>query len=124
MKLVNPAACPPQNPTFSQAAVSNGVVYLAGQIGLDSASGALVEGGAGPQTDQIFRNARTILEAAGSSLAKIVRITVYLVDMGDWPAMNEAYGRHLDGHAPPKTTVVVSELALHARVEIEFTAEV
>lgn len=124
MQLVNPDDCPPQNPTFSQAAVSGGIVFLAGQIGIDPSSGALVPGGAGPQTDRIFRNARTILDAAGSGLDKIVRVTVFLVDMADWPAMNDAYGRHLAGHAPPKTTVVVSELALHARVEIEFTAEV
>lgn len=123
MKLVNPDACPPQNPSYSQAAVSGGTVYLAGQIGIDPASGRLVSPDVAAQTERIFDSAATILEAAGSGLDRVIRVTVFMVDLGEWPAMNEVYGRHFAGHAPPKSTVVVSGLALGARVEIEFTAE-
>ena len=122
MKLVNPAACPPQNPTYSQAAVSGEVVYMAGQIGIGP-DGALVAPDVGAQTRRIFQNAKVVLEEAGSSLSRLLRVTVYLVDMADWAAMNAAYQEAMAGHAPPKTTVQVSGLALGARVEIEFTAE-
>lgn len=122
MRLVNPAACPPQNPTYSQAAVSGNVVYVSGQIGIGP-DGALVASDAGAQTRRIFQNAKVVLEEAGSSLSRLLRVTVYLVDMADWAAMNAAFQEALMGHAPPKTTVQVSGLALGARVEIEFTAE-
>lgn len=125
MRLVNPPDCPPQNPTFSQAAVSNSpaTVYLAGQVGVDPATGALAGNDVSSQTEQVFRNARVILAAAGTSLSRVVRVTIYMTDLGEWAAMNEVYQRHFGEHAPPKTTVQVSALALGARVEIEFTAE-
>lgn len=123
MNLVNPADCPPQNPSYSQAAVSGGFAFLAGQIGIDPSSGHLVSSDVAEQTERIFATTSRILEDASSALDRVVRVTVFLVDMADWPAMNEVYGRHFGSHAPPKSTVVVRELALGARVEIEFTAE-
>ena len=123
MKLVNPPDCPPQNPSYSQAVVSAGSVWVAGQIGIDPATGELVSEDVGAQTERIFQSAAAILAAAGSGLDRVVKVGVFLVDMDDWPAMNAVYGRHFAGHAPPKSTVVVSELALGARVEIEFVAE-
>lgn len=123
MKLVNPPDCPPQNPSYSQAAVSAGTVWVAGQIGIDPATGALVSDDVAAQTERIFESTTAILDAAGSSLDRVVRVAVFLVDLDDWPAMNAVYGRHFAGHAPPKSTVVVRELALGARVEIEFVAE-
>lgn len=123
MKLVNPPDCPPQNPSYSQAAIGAGTVYVAGQIGTDPVSGALVSDDVSAQTERIFQSASSILAAAGSSLDRVLRVAVFLVDLDDWPAMNEVYGLHFGGHAPPKSTVVVAGLALGARVEIEFVAE-
>jgi 2-iminobutanoate/2-iminopropanoate deaminase len=122
MELVNPKDCPPQNPSYSQAAVSGGTVWVAGQIGIDPTSGHLVSDDVAEQTERIFRSARAILAAAGTGLDRVVRVAVFLVDLDDWAAMNDVYGRHFAGHAPPKSTVVVRELALGARVEIEFVA--
>jgi len=123
MELVNPTDCPPQNPSYSQAAVSRGTVYVAGQIGIDPESGQLVSGDIGEQTERIFDSATRILEAAGSGLDRVVRVGVFITDLGDWSAMNDVYVRRFGSHAPPKSTVEVSALALGARVEIEFTAE-
>jgi len=123
MELVNPTDCPPQNPSYSQAAVSRGTVYVAGQIGIDPESGRLVSGDIGEQTERIFDSATRILEAAGSGLERVVRVAVFITDLGDWSAMNDVYVRRFGSHAPPKSTVEVSALALGARVEIEFTAE-
>lgn len=124
MRLVNPPDCPPQNPSYSQAAIAGSTVYVAGQIGIQAESGALVADDVAAQTEQVFENTRRILGAAGTSLERVVRVTIFLTDMRDWQAMNEVYLRHFGNHAPPKTTVEVSALALGARVEIEFTAEV
>lgn len=124
MKLINPEKCPPQNPSFSQASVATGAtVYVAGQIGIEPSTGKLVSGGIADQTRQIFRNLECILEEAGSSLERVVKTTIFIVDLQEWPRMNEVYGEFMGNHAPPKSTVEVSGLALGARVEIEFVAE-
>lgn len=124
MQRIDPPDCPPQNPSYSQAMVSGSTVYVAGQIGIDPTSGALVGDDVASQTERIFQSLEVILAAAGSAFDRIVKVTVYLVDLADWPAMNEVYLRHLGRHAPPKTTVEVRGLALGARVEIDVTAEV
>lgn len=123
MKLVNPVECPPQNPSYSQAAVSGSTVFVAGQIGIDPSTGRLVSDDIGAQTEQIFRNATCVLEAAGSALAGVVKVSIFMVDLGEWAEMNAVYQRFFGGHAPPKSTLEVSALALDARVEIEFVAE-
>ena len=123
MKLINPAECPSQNPSYSQASVSGRTVYVAGQIGIDAVTGALVSDDVAAQTEQIFRNAACALEGAGSGLDRVVKVVIFMVDLADWPAMNEVYERRFAGHAPPKSTVEVRGLALGARLEIEFVAE-
>lgn len=122
MKLINPAAVPPANPSYSQASVSGAIVHLAGQIGIDT-EGRLVSPEVGAQTRRIFQNVQHILAAAGSSLDRVLKVTVFIVDLGQWGAMNEVYLAFFAGHAPPKTTVQVSGLAMGAAVEIEFVAE-
>lgn len=122
MKLINPEACPPQNPSFSQATVSNNMVYLSGQIGIGT-DGSLVGPDIASQTRRLFENAACVLRSAGSGLDRVVRVSVFMVDLTEWAAMNEVYQEAFAGHAPAKTTVEVSGLALGARVEIEFTAE-
>jgi 2-iminobutanoate/2-iminopropanoate deaminase len=108
---------------YSQAVVAAGFVHCSGQIALDPASGELVEGGVRAETERVLENLRTVLEAAGSSLERVVKCTVYLVDMGEFAAMNEVYARHFhEPSAPARATVAVAALPRGARVEIDCMA--
>jgi 2-iminobutanoate/2-iminopropanoate deaminase len=109
---------------YSQAVVSNGFLFTAGQIALDPASGELVAGGIVEQTSRAMENLRAILTAAGSSLSQVVKTTVFLVDMADFKEMNEVYGRAFSSHRPARSTVAVAALPRGARVEIEVVATV
>jgi 2-iminobutanoate/2-iminopropanoate deaminase len=109
---------------YSQAIVSDGTVFTAGQIALDPKTGALVGTTAAEQTDQALKNLEAILETAGSSLALVVKTTVYLLDMADFPAMNEVYAKHFGAHKPARTTIQAAALPKAARVEIDAIARV
>jgi 2-iminobutanoate/2-iminopropanoate deaminase len=109
---------------YSQAVSANGLLFTAGQIALDPATGELVPGGIVEQTARALENLRAILAAAGAGLAEVVKTTVFLVDMGDFTAMNEVYGRVFGGHRPARSTVAVAALPRGARVEIEVIAAV
>jgi 2-iminobutanoate/2-iminopropanoate deaminase len=118
-----PAAIGP----YSQAQVlrlhgGERLVFTSGQIALDPASGKLVAGDVAAQTEQVLRNVAAVLRGAGLTLADVVKTTVYLVDMGDFAAMNEAYGRHFGGEPPARSTVAVAGLPKAARVEIDTVA--
>jgi 2-iminobutanoate/2-iminopropanoate deaminase len=113
-----PAAIGP----YSQATVAHPFVFTAGQIPLDPATGDLVPGGIEPQTEQVFRNLRAILEAAGSSLSGVLKTTVFLRDMNDFAAMNGVYARHFGEHRPARSTVQAARLPKDALVEIECIA--
>jgi 2-iminobutanoate/2-iminopropanoate deaminase len=121
-----PAAVGP----YSQAIRTGQMVYTAGQIGLDPATGKLVEGDIAAQTEQVLRNVAAILEAAGTDLNHVVKTTVFLQDMGDFAAMNVVYGRYFGdpesgGHRPARSTVAVAALPRPgALVEIEAVAVV
>jgi 2-iminobutanoate/2-iminopropanoate deaminase len=111
-----------QGAPYSQAITANGFVFVAGQVGLVPGGQELVPGGISAQTDQVFANLRAILEAAGSSLDRIVKTTVFLQSFDDFAAMNEAYARHI-GHEPPaRSTFEVAKLPADALVEIEAIA--
>jgi 2-iminobutanoate/2-iminopropanoate deaminase len=97
-------------------------VYLSGQVGQDPATGQLVTGDVAEQTEQILRNARAVLEAAGKTLTDVVRVGVFLTDIGDFAAMNAVYGRYFTPPYPARTTVAVVALPLAARVEMDFVA--
>jgi 2-iminobutanoate/2-iminopropanoate deaminase len=102
-------------------------VFTAGQIALDPATQVVVTGGITEQTAQVFENLKAILEAAGSSLDRAVKATVYLKDFSDFAAMNKVYAGYLAGEgktAPARTTVEVSRLPKDALVEIELVADV
>jgi 2-iminobutanoate/2-iminopropanoate deaminase len=117
-----PAAIGP----YSQAIRVGNLIFTAGQAALDPATGQLVAGGITEQTTRTLENLKAVLEAAGSSLAKTVKATVYLKDMGDFAAMNSVYGTYLApaGVAPPaRTTVEAARLPKDALVEIELVAE-
>lgn len=107
---------------YVQGVVAGELVWCSGQIPLDPATGALVDGTIGEQTDRVLRNLGAVLEAAGSSLGRVVRATVYLVDMGDFEEMNRVYAAHFPGDPPARVCVEVSRLPKGARVEIDAVA--
>jgi 2-iminobutanoate/2-iminopropanoate deaminase len=107
---------------YSQAIVANGFVFASGQIPIDPATGQFVEGGIVEQTEQVLRNVSNLLEAAGTSLARVVKTTVFLADMNDFAAMNDAYARFFSAEPPARSTVQAARLPRDARVEIEVVA--
>jgi 2-iminobutanoate/2-iminopropanoate deaminase len=107
---------------YSQATIVNGMVFSAGQIAFNPASMEIVGGGIREQTERVLANLAAVLDAAGSSLAKVVKTTVYLVDMADFPAMNEVYGHAFGEHKPARSTVAVAALPRGVRVEIDVVA--
>jgi 2-iminobutanoate/2-iminopropanoate deaminase len=109
---------------YSQAVISNGWAFLSGQIPLDPATNQIVEGGIGVQTERVLENLKSVLEAAGSSLERVVKTTVYLKDMGEFAIMNEVYGRYFATNPPARATVEVARLPRDVRVEIECIAGV
>jgi 2-iminobutanoate/2-iminopropanoate deaminase len=113
-----PAAIGP----YSQAIRANGFVFTAGQVALIPGSKDIAPGGIAGQTERVLENLKAVLEAAGSSLERVVKTTVYLRDMGDFAAMNEVYGRYLGEGAPARSTVAVKGLPLDVLVEIDAVA--
>ncbi|HJQ67424.1 MAG TPA: RidA family protein [Blastocatellia bacterium] len=107
---------------YSQAVRANGMVFASGQIPIDPATGAVIDGSIGEQTERVLNNLKAVLEAAGSSLERVVKTTVFLADLGDFGEMNEAYGRFFAGAPPARSTVEVSRLPRDARVEIDAIA--
>jgi 2-iminobutanoate/2-iminopropanoate deaminase len=107
---------------YSQAVVANGFVFASGQIPIDPETGQFVEGGIAEQTEQVLRNVSNLLEAAGTSLARVVKTTVFLADMNDFAAMNETYARFFGENPPARSTVQAARLPRDARVEIEVVA--
>jgi 2-iminobutanoate/2-iminopropanoate deaminase len=109
---------------YSQAVVRDGRIYLSGQIPLDPASGALVEGDIEAQTERVLQNLQAVLEAADSGLADVVRTTIYLTDLANFGRVNAVYARFFDSEpAPARSTVQVAALPLGAEVEIDAVAE-
>ena len=116
------APAPFQGAPYNQAIAANGFVWVSGQLGLDPASGEIVDGGIGAQTEQIFSNLKAILEEAGSSLDLVVKTTVFLRNLGDFSAMNEVYASRIGDAPPARSTVEVGKLPAGALVEIEAVA--
>jgi 2-iminobutanoate/2-iminopropanoate deaminase len=113
-----PAAIGP----YSQGIVANGVLYTAGQIPLDPASGQVVAGDVVAQTEQVFRNLAAILGSVGASWTNVVKTTVYLMDMSDFPRMNDVYARVMGDARPARSTVQVAGLPRGVLVEIDLIA--
>lgn len=107
---------------YEQAIRVGDFVYTAGQIPIDPKTGTLVEGGITDQTRQVLENLKAVLEAAGSSLERVVKTTVFLKNMADFAAMNEVYTRYLGEAKPARSTVAVAELPRGALVEIDLVA--
>jgi 2-iminobutanoate/2-iminopropanoate deaminase len=107
---------------YEQAIKVGDFVYTSGQIPLDPKTGSLVNGGIKEQTRQALENLKAVLQAAGSSLDKVVKATVFLKDIADFATMNEVYAEYLNQSRPARSTVAVAELPRGALVEIEFVA--
>jgi 2-iminobutanoate/2-iminopropanoate deaminase len=123
-KAVQTDAAPKALGPYSQAIVANGMVFCAGQIPLDPATGNLVAGGIAEQTHQVLKNLRAVLKAAGSDLDQAVKTTVFLKSMDSFVAMNEVYGRpeYFGANPPARSTVEVARLPRDVMVEIEVLA--
>ncbi len=124
-QAVHAPGAPPAIGPYTPAVVVDALVYTSGQVGFDPATGQLVPGGIAEQTEQVLRNLGALLQAAGCTLADVVKTTVFLKDMNDFAAMNEVYARFLAPAgvvAPARSTVEVARLPRDARVEIEAIA--
>ena len=109
---------------YSQAVLSNGLAFLSGQIPLDPATSQIVEGDIAAQTERVLENLKAVLAACGSSLAQVLKTTVYLKDMAEFPRMNEVYARYFPENPPARATVEVARLPRDVRVEIDAIASV
>ena len=107
---------------YEQAIRVDGLVFTAGQIPLDPKTGNMVEGGIAPQTRRALENLKVVLAAAGSSLDRVVKATVFLKNMLDFPAMNEVYAEYFGDSKPARSTVAVAELPRGSLVEIDLVA--
>ncbi|MCS7006914.1 MAG: Rid family detoxifying hydrolase [Thermoleophilia bacterium] len=116
------APAPFQGAPYNQGIRVGDLVFVAGQLGISPDSGELVGAGIAEQTEQALRNVAAILEEAGSGLDKLVKTTVFLVHLADFPEMNEVYARFVGDRPPARSTVGISQLPAGARVEIEAIA--
>jgi 2-iminobutanoate/2-iminopropanoate deaminase len=108
---------------YSQAIKLNNLVFTAGQIPLDPATGKLVEGDIAAQTERVMQNLQAVLEAAGSSLGQVVKTTCFLANMDEFAAFNEVYARYFSENRPARSTVQAARLPAGASVEVECIAE-
>jgi 2-iminobutanoate/2-iminopropanoate deaminase len=122
LKVVATPLAPQAIGPYSQAIIANGVVYAAGQTALDPATMSLVAGDVKVQTERVLANLAAVLEAAGSSLSRVVKTTVYLTTMDDFAAMNEVYAARFGAHRPARSTVAVRALPKNGLVEIDCIA--
>ncbi|MCS6882283.1 MAG: RidA family protein [Oscillochloridaceae bacterium] len=113
-----PAAIGP----YSQAIVAGNLIFLSGQLPINSSTGELIDGDIAAMTRQIFRNIETVLAAAGSTLSKVVKVTVFMTDLNDFQEMNAAYSEFFPHDPPARSTVQVARLPRDARIEIEVIA--
>ena len=121
-KAVLSTAAPAPVGPYSQAIKANGMLFCSGQIGLDPATGTLVDGGVAAQTRRALENLSAVLEAGRSSLHLIVKTTIFIVDMNDFATVNAAYAAYFPHVPPARSTVAVAALPLGAHVEIEAIA--
>lgn len=122
LRFVATDAAPKAIGPYSQGVIANGFLYTAGQIALDPATMEIVPGDVKAQTERVMKNLDAILKAAGTSLARVVKTTVFLADMGDFAAMNEVYAKWFGAHKPARSTVAAKTLPRNVLVEIDVVA--
>lgn len=120
--IIQTAQAPQAIGPYSQAVKANGFIFASGQIPTDPQTGQFVAGGIAEQTEQVLKNLAAVLEAAGSGLNQVVKTTVFLIDMQEFAAMNEVYGKFFREEPPARATVEAARLPRDARVEIEAIA--
>ena len=121
-KIISTDKAPKAIGPYSQAVIHNSVAYLSGQIPLDPATGQLVEGDVVVQAERVLENIKAVLEACGSSFEQVLKCTVYVKDMGDFPKVNEVYARYFPSDPPARATVEVARLPRDVKVEIDAIA--
>jgi len=121
-RIIKTDQAPPAIGAYSQAIVANGFIFAAGQVALDPRTGQLVPGDARVQTKRVMENIKAVLAAAGSSIEKVVKTTIFLRDMNDFGMVNEIYGEYFQESPPARSTVQVAKLPREAAVEIEVVA--
>ncbi len=124
LRTIETADAPKAIGPYAQAVVANGFLFTAGQIALDAGTGQLVDGDVTKQAERVLANLRAVLRAAGAGWGDVVRVTVYLRHMSDFPAVNEVYARALGAARPARSTVEVAGLPRGALVEIDAVAVV
>lgn len=122
MKIIATDQAPAAIGPYSQAVQAGGLLFCSGQIPLDPVTGELVNGDIRQETERVMENLRGVLEAGGCGFGQVVRTTIYLVDMADFPVVNEVYGRYFGSEKPARATVAVAALPRGARVEIDAVA--
>jgi 2-iminobutanoate/2-iminopropanoate deaminase len=123
-QIVSTESAPKAIGPYSQAIVHNGIAYLSGQIPLDPATGQMVEGDIAAQTERVLENLRAVLAACGASFETVLKTTVFLADMGDFPKVNEIYARYFAVDPPARSTVQAARLPRDVRVEIDCIAAI
>lgn len=121
-QVIHTDRVPPARVPLSQAIKAGDWIFASGQLGNDPRTRKLAEGGIGPETRQVCENLKAVLEAAGSSLDNVVKVTIYMVDLGELTPMNEVFSRYFPVDPPARTTFQCSRLVGDARVEIEAIA--
>lgn len=121
-EVVHTDKVPPARVPLSQAIKAGDWIFASGQLGNDPATRTLAEGGIGPETRQVCENLKAVLETAGSSLEKVVKVTIYMVDLGELTQMNEVFSQYFPVDPPARTTFECTRLVANARVEIEAIA--
>jgi 2-iminobutanoate/2-iminopropanoate deaminase len=124
VRIVHTEKAPAAIGPYSQATVAGNMLFTAGQIALDPATGQIVQGDVTVQTERVMRNLTAVLESAGAAWVDVVKTTVYLQDMADFPRVNEVYGRMIGDARPARSTVQVAGLPRGVLVEIDAVAVV
>lgn len=124
MEPLHTDQAPPAIGPYSQAIVADGWLYTSGQIGLDPATGAMVEGGFEAEARRVLENLRAVLAAAGCGFRDVVRATVYVTNLGDFPVLNALYAEAMGDHRPARSTVQVAALPKGALVEVDLVARI
>ena len=121
-QVVHTDKVPPAKVPLSQAIKTGGWVFTSGQLGMDPRTGRLAEGGIAIETRQVCENLKAVLEAAGSSMEKVAKVTIYMADLGELAAMNAVFSEYFPKDPPARTTFQAARLVSGARVEIEAVA--
>ena len=121
-KIIHTSEAPDPIGPYSQAVIGGNFIFLSGQIGIDAKNGQIVEGGIEEQTRQVLTNIRAVLEASGSQIESVVKTTIFLKNMDDFPQVNNIYAEYFGNSMPARSTVEVSCLPKNVLIEIECIA--